>query len=95
MRRALMLLLATATTACATAGAPLPENPFARQGLVETVTFEHGCPRDRILLIREGPSTLDLDVCGAVRRYKGVEAGSWVDVTSLYPASSLPPPRQK
>jgi hypothetical protein len=92
MRRALMLLLAMATTACATAGAPLPETPFMRQGLAETVKFDHGCPRDRTLFIREGPWTVDLDVCGAVRRYKGV-GGSWVDVTSLYPASSLPPPR--
>lgn len=67
------------------------------------VAFDHACPPERIRLIRaDAPTfatTVDLDVCGAVRRYKAFmdltpgEAASrptWVDVTSLYPASSLP-----
>ena len=42
--------------------------------------------------------TVDLDVCGLVRRYKALAGGvgqpsiAWLDVTTLYPASSLPPP---
>jgi len=67
------------------------------------VAFDHGCPPERIRLIRaDAPvfaTTVDLDICGAVRRYKAFmdltpgESASrptWVDVTSLYPASALP-----
>ena len=61
---------------------------------------------ERIRLVRSGPdttyataTTADLDVCGVVRRYKGFAGGpgslfTWVDVTSLYPASSLNPARE-
>ncbi len=64
------------------------------------VAFDHGCPQERIILIRsEGTSTADVDVCGVVRRYKSVTgvAGSgtsftWLDVTTAYPPSALPAP---
>jgi hypothetical protein len=53
------------------------------EALRAAATFDHGCP-----------AAVDLDVCGVVRRYRWVSAGSqaWLDVTALYPASSLPPP---
>ena len=72
--------------------------------LAAEVAFDHNCPADRIRIIRanaaslESATTVDLDVCGAVRRYKPIRAGehyglaaTWLDVTSLYPASALPP----
>ena len=62
------------------------------------VEFDHGCPLDRIRLIRGFQSqTVDVDVCGSTRRYvsqwRGPGApGSWLDVTSLLPPSALPAP---
>ncbi len=77
----------------------------ALPGIGDQVAFDHpDCPVERIKLIRSGPdttyasaTTADWDVCGAVRRYKGFAGGpgslfTWVDVTSLYPASALPAP---
>jgi hypothetical protein len=71
----------------------------------EQVAFDHpDCPVERIRLIRSGPdapmttaTTADWDICGAVRRYKSFGGGrgsydTWLDVTSLYPPSSLPAP---
>jgi hypothetical protein len=62
------------------------------------VAFDHNCPEDRIRVIRWLISTVDLDVCGSVRRYKSVDSGlaaaknTWMDVTNSYPASALPTP---
>jgi hypothetical protein len=64
------------------------------------VEFDHGCAPEKVRLIRADQShaTVDLDVCGTVRRYKLFSSGgvtgtvTWLDVTALYPASSLPPP---
>lgn len=67
-------------------------------GIASPVEFDHSCPRERIRLIRSQRGTVDLDVCGSVRRYKSFAAASegsgatWLDVTSLYPPSALPPP---
>ncbi len=60
------------------------------------VAFDHGCAQKRVRLIRYHShigrlTALDLDVCGAVRRYKML-GGIAVDVTALYPATSLPGP---
>jgi hypothetical protein len=75
--------------------------------LLDAVTFDHGCPSHRIVVLREAPAALngapaltvlalDLDVCGRVRRYKEFGAGresvsTWLDVTALYPPDSLAP----
>jgi hypothetical protein len=40
-------------------------------------------------MIRTDVSTVDLDVRGAVRRYKNI-GSAWLDVTTLYPPSGLP-----
>ncbi len=66
-------------------------------GLVEKASFDHGCPEDRIRVLRHtwsGTATADLDVCGKVRRYQAVGSHlpTWFDVTNAYPASSLPAP---
>lgn len=90
-------------SACATMpgrGAPAAD---ARGTLASTAAFDHGCAVDRVRVIRAdaaqvpNTSTVDLDVCGAVRRYKVFKGNqgdvpwqTWVDVTSLYPADVLP-----
>ncbi|HET8734060.1 MAG TPA: hypothetical protein VFM45_09850 [Anaeromyxobacteraceae bacterium] len=58
-----------------------------------------GCPPERIRVIRSEGVTVDLDVCGVVRRYKSVASGAtsgpaytWLDVTNAYPSSALPAP---
>ena len=60
------------------------------------VAFDHPCASDRIRVIRSQGTTVDLDVCGLVRRYKAFASGfggsTWLDVTNSYPASSLPKP---
>lgn len=64
--------------------------------LVRTVTFDHQCSREQIVLLRGENYTYDLSVCGKTRRYKRFGAGGkmnrgdWVDVTNLYPAGALP-----
>ena len=77
---------------------------LVRADLLDTITWDHGCPNDRIAVLRHnGPRTqVDVDVCGAVRRYKLVYAepgsanpSSWLDVTALYPSSSLPAAPQR
>ena len=72
--------------------------------LATQVEFDYQCARDRVRVIRssEDGLTVDLDVCSVVRRYTGFshraswgivqEYVSWREVTSLYPASALPPP---
>ena len=86
---------------CATAGNGDPIGN-AYVGTIATVgpqvAFDHNCPKDRIRVIRGEANTVDLDVCGAVRRYKSVSSGqnaqqyTWLDVTNAYPASALPVP---
>jgi hypothetical protein len=61
-------------------------------GLASRAEFDHGCPAQRVRVIRTDPQGIaDLDVCGAVRRYLAISA-TWLDVTALYPASALPKP---
>ena len=101
----LRVVLFVAVIGCATP--PRPGEPLAgfEWGVLSTLdaaaAFDHGCPKERIRLIRAGPfggaGGADLDVCGAVRRYKVVAGWSeststWLDVTSAYPPSALPPP---
>ncbi len=106
-RRRLLPFVLASTAACATA--PKPGESFAAvqpgiaspmwdyRSLADAATFDHGCPRERIRVVREARDGADLDVCGAVRRYKHFGGGAhvpgtWLDVTSLYPASALPAP---
>lgn len=113
------LLLAGATViGCATtippAGAPLSPasspNGAGVPAVANAASFDHGCPPEQIRVIRadassfESANTIDLDVCGAVRRYKAFKVvhpngmewiATWLDATSLYPASSLPAPLPK
>lgn len=87
---------------CATAGhgEPVSNATFGTLSTVSAqVAFDHNCPKDRIRVIRSEANTVDLDVCGAVRRYKSVASGqtggpnyTWMDVTSAFPASALPAP---
>lgn len=91
-------LIVAASSGCATTkvGAPRGETTRVSQFLVSAVAFDHGCKQDRIALLRKAGAQADLDVCGAVRRYKMVFSGesfeTWVDVTELYPPDSLPRP---
>jgi hypothetical protein len=95
-------LLALAASGCVTAspGEPVNKVNFGPMSTVGSqVAFDHGCSPDRIRVIRSEGSTVDLDVCGAVRRYKSVASGAtsgpaytWLDVTGAYPASALPSP---
>jgi hypothetical protein len=88
-----------AAAACATPGpgALLSESNPNIQAQVE---FDHGCEPERVRFIRSDRShvTVDLDVCGVVRRYKAFGTGApgnavtWLDVTTLYPAHTLPAP---
>ena len=80
-------LFAVSSVACATA--PKPGESFAGVntgafvGVADQVAFDHGCASDRIRVIRREEkyvNAIDLDVCGAVRRYKNV-AGAWLNVT--------------
>ena len=107
-----LLLLATLAGACAAprTGANLTESNSltATSDIKSQVAFDHGCPLERVRVIRSLPAgsssaigtvgTVDLDVCGLVRRYKALAGGvgqpslAWLDVTTLYPATSRPPP---
>ncbi len=101
LRAAAMLVLLMATGACVTAkpGQKVGVATVGElSGIASPVEFDHSCPRERIRLIRSQRGTVDLDVCGSVRRYKSFapasesSGGTWLDVTSLYPPSALPPP---
>jgi len=65
--------------------------------IAHAVAFDHGCAADHVRVIRTEeslmaePRAVDMDVCGVVRRYKSI-GGTWLDVTSLYPAATLPQP---
>lgn len=93
-------VIGLAGSGCATVGEPVSKavvGPLASAG--PQVAFDHGCPSERIRLIRRDDVTADLDVCGVVRRYKMVASGlggppnyTWLDVTNSYPPGALPPP---
>ncbi len=104
---AAVAVLSVATGACVTPqrGDAAARVSRALPGIGDQVAFDYpGCPVEPIRLVRSGPdttyasaTTADWDVCGVVRRYKGFASGpgslyTWVDVTSLYPASALPAP---
>ncbi len=100
MKTSVIGLMAIIVSGCATAGQPVSQvhvGPLS--GVGGQVAFDHGCPEERIRLIRSEWPTVDLDVCGVVRRYKSVASGAssspsyaWLDVTSSYPPSALPAP---
>ena len=97
--RVAVTFLVMAGTACAgpSAGSRLSE---ANEWVQDQVEFDHGCPSANVRIIRRDKrgGTVDLDICGVVRRYKGFGTGNagdlttWLDVTTLYPAASLPQP---
>ncbi|HEX9051613.1 MAG TPA: hypothetical protein VF841_13865 [Anaeromyxobacter sp.] len=103
-RPALLAFVVATASACVAArpGAPLAGvNTGPLSSLIGVVSFDHGCPAERVRVIRVGPfdgyGGVDVDVCGVVRRYKatgGLTGGfvTWLDATSLYPPSALPPP---
>ncbi len=99
----LLLLAPLSSILACRAVLPTPGTSLADSDLLAwvlpTVAFDHGCPEERIRFIRssshnlDAMPTLDLDVCGSVRRYKAMGGhGPYLDVTSLYPPSSLPAP---
>jgi hypothetical protein len=100
MKTSVAGLMALVVSGCATAGQPVSQvhvGPLS--GVGRQVAFDHGCPEERIMVIRSDVPTVDLDVCGVVRRYKSVAGGAsssstdtWLDVTSSYPPSALPAP---
>jgi hypothetical protein len=74
---------------CATAGhgEPVSNATFGTLSTVSAqVAFDHNCPKDRIRVIRSEANTVDLDVCGGGPNY------TWMDVTSAFPATTLPAP---
>lgn len=103
---ALLLLAAACVGVTPAPGTRLSEvshGDIVNDAMRTQVAFDHRCAPERIRVIRADTATfattVDLDVCGAVRRYKAfmdltpgesVSRPTWVDVTSLYPASSLP-----
>jgi hypothetical protein len=94
-------IVALITGGCAATRSGVPLSNFYIGDLSfagRQVAFDHDCPEDHVRIIRaEGP-TIDLDVCGAVRRYKVVAGpGQYnypvlLDVTSAYPVTALPAP---
>jgi hypothetical protein len=102
IRRVAFVLVTLAGGACAATpqrGESLDAiNSGSYISIERAVAFDHGCAADHIRVIRTAESLLgaepfavDLDVCGVVRRYKSID-GTWLDVTSLYPAATLPQP---
>jgi hypothetical protein len=96
-----IVVLGLFANGCATAqrGDPVGRGFFgSTEGIGRQVAFDHGCPEDRVRVIRGEFIALDLDVCGVVRRYKSVASGlagspfTWLDVTSAYPEAALPAP---
>jgi hypothetical protein len=94
------MVVGLVVSGCATVGGPISDakvGPLATAG--SQVSFDYNCPEERIRLIRTDNTTIDLDICGVVRRYKSVASGiggapayTWLDVTNSYPASALPSP---
>lgn len=66
----LVSLLATASVAC------LPGASMDKEKLVNTASFDHGCPREKIDVVMADDHGMDatgnylLKVCGADKRYK-------------------------
>lgn len=102
LRIAAAVVLVMATSACVTAkpGQKVGVSTVGElSGIAGPVEFDHSCPKERIRLIRSRRGTVDLDVCGSVRRYKSFAPASendpgptWLDVTSMYPPGALPAP---
>jgi hypothetical protein len=97
------VVVGLAGSGCVTAGHgdPVGKTTFGPLSTVASqVSFDHGCPPERIRVIRsDNIITVDLDVCGVVRRYKSVASGhdgppqyTWLDVTGSYPPGALPSP---
>ena len=93
------LVVAGATSCAAVPKSGSRASDWGYDSLTTQVQFDHGCPAEKIRLIRyDGSRAVDLDVCGVVRRYKSFGSGgvgyatTLVDVTTLYPASALPAP---
>lgn len=68
---------------------------LSARALSAQVEFDHGCAPGRVRLLRlgrrvDGVNGVDLDVCGVVRRYQRSHDGAWLDVTALFPSSSIP-----
>jgi hypothetical protein len=90
-------LASVALSACALPG-PGARLTEADPSIRDEVEFDHHCPPQKVRIIRKAGNgtTVDLDICGAVRRYKAFRTGqpgdavTWLDVTALYPASTLP-----
>ena len=86
-------VLSLAVAACATVKSGEGGSTFVDWNLVRTVAFDHQCSQDKIVVLRSEDWTYDLDVCGTTRRYKRFGGGTgnvqWLDVTSLYPPSTL------
>ncbi len=100
-RSLVLWAVALAASACATAatpGRPLHDAGGPLRSLADEVSFDHGCPKERIRFIRQTRTAVDLDVCGDVRRYKAVSGPdenapvTWLDVTGAYPRNVLPEP---
>ena len=89
---ALVMALLASAAGCATMQTTTGETQWVGSTLVDTVAWDHFCPAEKIRIIRTGANRssddYDLYVCGQVRRYKLL--GGWVDVTALYPPTSLP-----
>jgi hypothetical protein len=93
------MVVGLVASGCATpgAGARLTE---ANPSIQNQVEFDHQCPPEKVRIIRSATrgTTVDLDICGVVRRYKAFGTGNpgdavtWLDVTNAYPASTLPVP---
>lgn len=68
-----------------------------RDTVTRQAAFDHSCREDQVRVLRRsedpGSLTVDLDVCGKVRRYRdlgGRRAYAWMDVTSAFPPEVLP-----
>jgi len=102
LRLVATLLLLAVCTSCATAvqsGTTASTAGWTEQfaQLARQAQFDHYCPRERVRVIRSlggtySVSSVDVDVCGVARRYRYIYDNGWVDVTALFPASSLPAP---
>jgi hypothetical protein len=83
------LVLLTSSSGCASA------RTFGEGIVIDQVAFDHGCPRERVKIVKEEPAVagFHLDVCGSRRRYRRVadDKPIFVDVTNR--DAELPSPR--
>lgn len=76
MNRRSFLPLALVSLSCASAVACLPGASMDKEKLVNTASFDHGCPREKIDVVMADDHGMDatgnylLKVCGADKRYK-------------------------